>query len=249
MKSKIFLFILLITLSESLYAQILTDTIFDRQAETSFAYGADISWLPVLESLGYVWRDDSGSQQEFLDILKEKGINAVRFRVWVNPANGECGKDYVVDLAKRAHEKDFRIMINFHYSDSWADPGKQNKPAAWKDYSFDQLMDAVYDHTFDVLDALKQNGIKPEWVQVGNETRRGMLWPDGHTDNGFENFVQLINKGYDAVKAIDSSIKVINHVDNGHDNSLYRWMYDGLSDNGAKFDIIGMSAYPRLVET
>lgn len=246
MKNQILVCGLLITISaQSSYAQILTDTIFDRGANDSFAYGADISWLPVLESLGYVWRDNAGNQKDLLDILKEKGVNAVRFRVWVNPDNGENGKDFVVDLAKRAHAKGFRIMINFHYSDSWADPGKQYKPAEWEDYSFPQLLDAVYDHTYDVLDALKQNGITPEWVQVGNETRRGMLWPEGHTDNGFGNFTQLINKGYDAVKAIDSSIKVINHVDNGHDNDMYRWMYDGLTSNGAKFDIIGMSAYPR----
>lgn len=246
MKNKILICVLLIIISlKSLYAQTLTDTIFDRGANDTFAYGADISWLPVLESLGNVWRDNSGNQKDLLDILKEKGLNALRFRVWVNPDGGECGKDYVVDLAKRANAKGFRIMINFHYSDSWADPGKQNKPAAWVDYSFSQLLDAVYDHTYDVLDALEQNGITPEWVQVGNETRRGMLWPDGHTDNGFSNFTQLINKGYDAVKAIDSSIKVVNHLDNGHDNGLYRWMYDGLNNNGAKYDIIGMSAYPR----
>ena len=246
MKNKILICILLILMSaKSINAQHLTEITFDREANNNFAYGADISWTPVLESLGYVWRDNSGTQKDLLDILKEKGINAVRLRVWVNPNRGECGKDYIVNLAKRAHAKGFRIMINFHYSDSWADPGKQTKPAAWVGYPFDQLLNAVYDHTFEVLDALKQNGITPEWVQVGNETRRGMLWPDGHTDNGFGNFAKLINKGYDAVKAIDNSIKVINHVDNGHDNEMYRWMYDGLKNSGAKFDIIGMSAYPR----
>ncbi|MBN2612438.1 MAG: glycosyl hydrolase 53 family protein, partial [Bacteroidales bacterium] len=220
-------------------------TVFDRNANNSFAFGADISWLPVMENLGNVWLNSSGTQKDLLDILKEKGINSVRLRVWVNPANGECGKDYVVNLAKRARAKGFRIMIDFHYSDSWADPAKQTKPAAWANHSFTQLLNDVYNHTYDVLNTLKQNGVTAEWVQVGNETRRGMLWPDGHTDNGFGNFTKLVNKGYDAVKAVNSGTKVIVHIDNGHDNSLYRWMFDGLKNNGAKYDVIGMSAYPR----
>lgn len=246
MKSKILICVLLVIISaKSLYAQILTDTIFDRQAETSFAFGADASWLSIMEAQGHIFKDDSGVQKDCMVILKEHGINALRFRIWVDPEGGWHGKDDVVYLSKRANELGFKVMINFHYSDSWADPGKQFKPAAWEDHTFEELLDDVYNHTYEILDTLKKTGITPVWVQVGNETRRGMLWPDGHTDNGFGNFTQLINKGYDAVKAIDSSIKVVNHLDNGHDNSLYRWMYDGLNNNGAKYDIIGMSAYPR----
>jgi arabinogalactan endo-1,4-beta-galactosidase len=209
-----------------------------------FAKGADIGWLSEMESAGYTFNNDSGKAEDCMDILKEHGINSLRFRVWVNPTNGWCGKNDVVTMAKRAHDKGFRIMIDFHYSDWWADPGKQNKPAAWAGDNFDQLKQHVYDHTYEILDTLKKTGIVPEWVQVGNETNNGMLWPDGKASSSMKNYAQLTLSGYNAVKAIDSSILVIVHLSNGYDNGLYRWMFDGLKNNGAKWDIIGMSMYP-----
>jgi arabinogalactan endo-1,4-beta-galactosidase len=114
-------------------------------------------------------------------------MNTVRLRVFVNPSDdprsGHCSKEETVALALRAQKMGFRIMINFHYSDSWADPGQQNKPAAWKDLPFEKLAQEVYNHTFDVMTALKKANIKAEWVQVGNEIPGGMLWPEGSTDN------------------------------------------------------------------
>jgi len=135
-------------------------------------------------------------------------------------------------------------MIDFHYSDTWADPGHQTKPAAWTGQNLASLKTSLYNHTFDVLTTLKNNGITPEWVQVGNETNDGMLWPDGQASVNMNNFAQLINAGYDAVKAVNNSIKVIVHVSNGHDNILFRWLFDGLKNNGGKWDVIGMSLYP-----
>jgi arabinogalactan endo-1,4-beta-galactosidase len=149
-------------------------------------------------------------------------------------------------MAKRAHDKGFRIMIDFHYSDWWADPGKQNKPAAWSGEDFNAMKQSLTDHTTSVLDSLKANGIIPTWVQVGNETNDGMLWPDGRASTNMSNFAQLVNAGYDAIKAIDTSIKVIVHISNGFDNSLFRWIFDGLKANGAHWDIIGMSLYPSV---
>lgn len=105
-----------------------------------------------------------------------------------------------------------RIMIDFHYSDSWADSGKQTKPAAWANHTFTQLLDDVYNHTFAVLNDLKTAGVTPEWVQIGNEIPSGILWPEGNTSN-WGQLAQLLNKGYDATKAIDNSIKVIVHID------------------------------------
>jgi len=135
-------------------------------------------------------------------------------------------------------------MLDFHYSDSWADPGKQNKPAAWVNDSFDQLLTDIYDHTYDVLDTLKSIEIIPKWVQIGNEVNDGMLWEDGRASTHMSNFTAMINSGYNAVKAIDTTIQVIVHLSNGHDDAMYRWMFDGLKNNGAKWDIIGMSVYP-----
>lgn len=231
--------------ANSLFSQSLKDTIFNRNENNEFAFGADISWLSQLESWGTVFRDDNGVQKDLMVILKEHGINALRFRVWVNPSGGWSGKTDVLNLCKRADKMGFKIMIDFHYSDSWADPGKQTKPAAWASHNLEQLQKDVYDHTYDILKTLKNNGITPAWVQVGNETKRGMLWPEGSTDTSMKNFAMLVNSGYDAIKAVDSTMQAIVHLPDGDENSLFRWMFDGLKKNGAKWDIIGMSAYPH----
>jgi arabinogalactan endo-1,4-beta-galactosidase len=214
-------------------------------AAQTFAKGADVSWMTQMEASGYHWSNGSGTQQDLLQILKDHGMNTVRLRVWVNPAGGWNGVNDVVAKALRAKNAGFRIMIDFHYSDSWADPGKQTKPAAWSSHSFDQLMADVYAHTFNTMNTLATNGIFPEWVQVGNETNNGMLWEDGRASANMRNFAWLVNSGYDAVKAVSPSSKVIVHISNGYDNSLFRWIFDGLKNNGGKWDVIGMSLYPE----
>ena len=215
----------------------------------AFAKGADIGWLSQMESAGIKFYDNSGNQKDCIELLKSKGINSIRLRVWVNPTAGWCNAADVVKQAARAKKLGMRIMIDFHYSDWWADPGKQNKPAAWKDLSFTDLLTAVSAHTKDVLQQLKAAGVTPEWVQVGNETNDGMLWEDGRASKSMANFTQLVNAGYDGVKSIFPSAKVIVHLANGWDNSLFRWMFDGLKNNGGKFDVIGMSLYPTWAGT
>ncbi|GGF13279.1 glycosyl hydrolase 53 family protein [Hymenobacter cavernae] len=213
------------------------------QAPT-FAKGADVSWLTQMEAAGYKFYTKDGVPQDAMQILKGYGLDAIRLRVWVNPADGWNGQADVVAKAVRARNLGYRLMIDFHYSDSWADPGKQTKPAAWQSYNFTQLKQAVYDHTFAVLTALKAQGITPEWVQVGNETNNGMLWEDGKASVNMKNFADLVSSGYDAVKAVSSQSKVIVHLSNGYDNGLFRWMFDGLTANNARYDVIGMSLYP-----
>jgi arabinogalactan endo-1,4-beta-galactosidase len=214
------------------------------EAATAFAKGADVSWLSEMEYYNWAFYNDAGTKQDALQILKDHGINSIRLRVWVNPSINFSNKADVVKQAVRAKNMGFRIMIDFHYSDVWADPANQTKPAAWKSKDFNGLKQAVYDHTYDVLNTLKSQGVTPEWVQVGNETNDGMLWEDGRASKSMSNFAQLINSGYDAVKKVNSGTKVIVHLSNGYDNSLFRWMFDGLKANGAKYDVIGMSLYP-----
>ncbi len=209
-----------------------------------FAKGADISWLTEMETAGKVFYNSSGTAQDCIQVLKGLGMNSVRLRVWVDPAGGWNNTADVVAKAVRAKNLGLRILIDFHYSDSWADPGQQNKPAAWAAQDLATLQSSVYTHTFNVLTTLKANGVTPEWVQVGNETNDGMLWPTGKASVNMANFAALVNKGYDAVKAVDNTIKVIVHISNGHDNSLFRWIFDGLKNNGGKWDITGMSLYP-----
>jgi arabinogalactan endo-1,4-beta-galactosidase len=137
-------------------------------------------------------------------------------------------------------------MLTFHYSDSWADPGQQTKPAYWASHSVSQLATDVYAHTQGTLRYLKDNGIDVEWVQVGNEINDGMLWPEGrYTVNRWPNLVRFINSGYDAVKSVYPNAKVVLHLANGHDNALFRWFFDGMRSNGAKYDVIGLSHYPN----
>lgn len=217
-----------------------------------FAKGADIGWLSQMEATGYQFKDTDGTNKNCLQLLKDRGINTVRLRVWVNPSshpiNGHCSKDETVAMAVKAKNLGMRIMINFHYSDSWADPGQQNKPEAWSTHTFSELLNDVSQHTQDVLVALKDAGITPEWVQVGNEITGGLLFPEGSYTH-FNQMVQLLNKGYDATKLIFPNSKVVIHLDKGNDNSLYRWFFDQAVANGLKFDVIGASFYPYWLNT
>lgn len=213
----------------------------------NFAKGADIGWLQQMEATGYKFYDDYGVEKDCLEILKEHGIDSIRLRAWVNPsdnkASGHCSTNEVVEMAVRANNMGFRIMIDFHYSDSWADPEKQKKPAAWENHSFEQLKEDVYFYTFGVMKTLKENGVEPEWVQVGNEIPFGMLWPEGSIDK-FEQLTQLLNRGYDAVKAVNNEAKVIIHLDRGDDRARFVNFFDKHQENGGKYDVIGMSYYP-----
>jgi len=209
----------------------------------SFAKGADVSWLTQMESSGIKFYNASGSEQECMSLLKTIGMNTFRLRVWVNPSPSWNNKADVIAKAVRAKNLGMRIMIDFHYSDTWADPGHQTKPSAWASQDFTTLKTSLANHTTDVLNELKNNGITPEWVQVGNETNDGMLWPDGKASVNMVGFAQLVNAGYDAVKSVFPAAKVIVHVSNAFDNTLFRWLFDGLKGNFGKWDVIGMSLY------
>lgn len=211
---------------------------------TAIVKGADISWVTQMESSGVKFYNKSGVQEDCFQLMKDLGLAAIRLRVWVNPTDGWCNTTDVVAKAVRAKNAGLDVMIDFHYSDSWADPGKQNKPAAWASQNISALQVSVGSHTTAVLNALKTAGVTPKWVQIGNETNDGMLWPEGKASTNMANFASLIKAGYNAVKSVDATIKVIVHLSNGYDNSLFRWMFDGLKNNGADWDIIGMSLYP-----
>jgi arabinogalactan endo-1,4-beta-galactosidase len=229
----------------------LTTILSCKTPQNVFVKGADIGWLPQMEATGYKFYDQDGTEKDCLQLLKERGMNNVRLRVWVNPsddkASGHCSKDETVALAKRAQKMGMRVMINFHYSDTWADPGKQAKPKVWENMSFSQLLKAVYDHTYDVVSALKKAGVTPEWVQIGNEIPGGMLWPEGSTNNWVQ-LGQLLNKGYDATKAVDKNIKVIVHLDEGNNNEKFRYFFDNATVQKVKYDIIGLSYYPYWIK-
>ena len=221
-----------------------TSTTAAVTAATTFANGSDVSWVTQMEASGFKFYNNSGVQQDLFTILGGKGINAIRLRVWVNPSGGWCNTADVVAKALRAKAAGMSILIDFHYSDTWADPGHQTVPAAWSSLDFTDLMTTTYNYTQSTLNTLKSNGITPTWVQVGNETSNGMLWPDGEASLNMKQYAWLVNCGYNATKAVFPSCKVIVHLANGYDNTTFRWLFDGLKANGASWDVIGMSLYP-----
>lgn len=212
----------------------------------AFLRGADVGFVTEMENKGNVFFNTT-EQQDLFTILKERGINTIRLRVWVNPVgpNYYNGINDVVAKAVRAKNAGMKLMIDFHYSDSWADPKKQNIPAAWSGYSLQDLQTAVASHTTSCLNTLIANGVTPAYVQVGNETDYGMLWPVGHIPSGnMASYAALHKAGYDAVKEIDNSIKVIVHFSKGYNTDSCRMVLDGLLANDADFDVVGISVYP-----
>lgn len=237
------------------------------QDGTDFVKGADVSFLLGQEKRGVRFSDRTGRERECLELLRnDYQISAIRLRVWVNPRGGVNDKHELLTMARRAKEQGMDVMVDFHYSDWWADPAKQPIPKAWLGHSFEQMKQDLRDHTIDVLSLLKENGIEPRWVQVGNETSNGMLWSVvtdergwevkdslgrttithsmGHIKTQPEQYAGFIRTGYDAVKEVFPSAKVIVHLDRGHNQSLYDWNLDTVLRHGGRFDMVGMSLYP-----
>jgi len=217
-----------------------------------FARGADISWCTEMEADGQKFYNAQGVETDIFVLMKQIGMTAIRLRVWVNPASygygAWCDKADVIAKAKRAHEQGFDLMIDFHYSDFFTDPSTQNTPLDWKDYSLDQLKTAVAEHTNDVLQALKDEGITPKWIQIGNETSNGMIWPKGKINwdkaknTRFADYASLSNAGYDAAKGVFPDAIIIVHHDNAYQSLV--WFYQEFKNAGGKFDTIGLSHYP-----
>ncbi len=240
-----------------------------QTAAQDFAVGADISWCTEQESRGELYKNWQGEPREAFALMKEMGMNAIRLRVWVDPQKhgNWCDRNDVLTKALRAKKLGMDVMIDFHYSDWWADPAKQNIPALWDGMSYKKMRKALAEHTIDVLSLLKQNGVAVKWVQVGNETRHGMLWSVemdpvtgwekkdangntiltksmGHIDHHPEQYAGFIGAGYDAVKSVYPEAIVIVHLDNGFDNAMFNRNLDTVLQHGGKFDMIGMSLYP-----
>ena len=220
--------------------------------KTKFIKGVDISTLPELERLGAKFYDIDGDERNPLAILQEHGANAVRLRLWNHPYSKD-GEPYgagtndletTLELAKRVKERGMDVLLNLHYSDFWADPGKQIKPKAWYDFTGKRLESAVYDHTVAVLREFQREGIAPDMVQVGNELSNGLLWPDGKASD-YENIAMLVNAGIHGVKDIEPDVPIMIHLDNGGNNALYREWFDSyFANDGEDFDVIGLSYYP-----
>lgn len=213
--------------------------------------GADISFLPQLEARGIKFKED-GVEKDAIELLKQHGFNYVRLRLFHNPSleNGYSPKDGFCDLAhtlamaKRVKAAGMKLLLDFHYSDYWADPGKQYKPKAWEGLAFPELKKALYDYTYDVINQLKAQGTTPDMVQIGNEINHGIVWPEGSVQH-LDSLAQLLHAGTAAVKAVDPAIQMMLHVALGgqHDESVF--FIDNMLRRGVHFDVIGESYYPK----
>lgn len=216
-----------------------------------FVKGMDISSYPEMMDRGHRYYDFDGNEVNVIDFAKEQGFNYGRLRIWNNPecvreSGGYCDLAHTRRMAAEIKKRGMGLLLDFHYSDWWADPGKQTKPQAWNDLHGDALAQAVYDYTKAVLEALDTDHVYPEMVQVGNEIRCGMMWPDGRTDN-WEGLAHLINAGIRAVRDTQGArdTKVMLHLDQGGRYYYFKeWFDNALSHGVTDFDIIGLSYYP-----
>ena len=221
----------------------------DPVTPASFVKGADISWVTELESKGYKFYNAAGQERELTALMKELGADAIRLRVWVNPEGGWNGSADVLAKAKRAAALGLKVMVDFHYSDAWADPSKQTVPAAWKGKDAAAMAAAVKEHTQDVLQALKGAGVDVAWVQVGNETTNGMLWETGKVaGTSVGQFVRYFSAGREAVKAVYPQAQVILHLDNGWNLTTLNWFLTLMKAHALDYDLLGLSLYPSYWE-
>ena len=219
-----------------------------------FLIGADISALTTLEQNGAAYLD-KGRTGELIAILRNNGFNSIRLRIFVDP-NGRHGAvndlPYTIELAKRAKAGGMKLLLNFHYSDTWADPQQQTKPKAWENMPFEELKQTVQSYTASVMEAFKKENVVPDIVQVGNEITPGMLWPDGKisekydTEAQWEKFTSLLKAGIAGVRSVvpDPNLKIMIHIDQGGKKSVSQWFFGNLNKYDVPFDIVGVSYYP-----
>lgn len=215
-----------------------------------FIKGMDLSTLLEMERCGAKYYDQ-GQEMDILDIMKKYDVDTIRIRLWNDPKSEE-GEPYgagnndleeTIAIGKRITEAGLGVLLNFHYSDFWADPGKQIKPKAWKDFGADELEKAVYTFTKDSLSRILDEKINVTMIQVGNELSNGLLWPEGKVPN-YDNIARFVSAGIRACRKVNALIPLMIHLDNGGNNELYRRWFDNYLRRGEDFDYIGLSYYP-----
>lgn len=215
-----------------------------------FIKGMDLSTLLEMERCGAKYFDH-GTEKDILRIMKEYDVDTIRLRLWNDPKS-ESGEPYgagnndlaeTIAIGKKVTEAGLGVLLNFHYSDFWADPGKQIKPKAWANYGVEELEKAVYDFTEESLTKVLESGVNVTLIQVGNELSNGLLWPEGQVPN-YDNIARFVSAGIRACRKVNPDIPIMIHLDNGGNNELYRRWFDNYIDRGADFDYIGLSYYP-----
>lgn len=222
---------------------------------SKFIKGMDLSTLLELERCGAKYYED-GKEKDILDIMKEHDVDTIRLRLWNDPKS-EDGEPYgagnndlaeTIAIGKKVTDAGFGVLLNFHYSDFWADPGKQIKPKAWKNFGVDELEQAVYDFTLENLTKIIEAGVNVTMIQVGNELSNGLLWPEGKVPN-YDNIAKFVNAGIRACRKVNADIPIMIHLDNGGNNELYVRWFTNFIERGEEFEYIGLSYYPLMQTT
>lgn len=214
-----------------------------------FAFGADLSFLKQAEERGKVFHDGTNALPG-LQIFKNHGYNWIRLRIFVEPVSNNLPNDlnYTLALAQDAKKLGYKFLLDFHYANSWADPGKQPTPEAWKNLSPTERGQKVFEHTRDTIAAFRDGGALPDMVQVGNEITVGMLWPDGKLPEHWDHFAEYIRagiKGVDAGRGTNPPPKILIHTDTGGSIAKTKWFFDKFNEYNISYDVIGLSYYPR----
>lgn len=211
-----------------------------------YAIGADLSFLKQAEEKGTVFKDN-GQAKAGLQIFRDHGYNWIRLRLFHTPTSLPNNLEYTLALAKDAKKLGYKFLLNYHYSDTWADPGKQTMPKAWQGKSHTELTQAVFEYTRDTIAAFRDEGVLPDLVQVGNEITPGMLWPDGKLPDNWKNFADLLQagiNGIDAGRGNGPRPKIMIHIDRGGDKTATKAFFDKLNSYRVNYDVIGQSYYP-----
>ncbi|QQE10827.1 glycosyl hydrolase 53 family protein [Planctomycetota bacterium] len=238
-----------------------TNTTF-AATDLGFMNGVDISALTALENDGAVYRDTDGTPGDPIQILSNHGINSYRLRLFVNPTGNNGldinNLDYTINLAKRIKAAGGNLLLDLHYSDTWADPGHQTKPAAWQNLNDQQLITQVQNYSNHVIDTMKSQGVLPDAVQIGNEISNGILWPNGQLwqDNSnreleFDRLASLLNAGIQGVKeaAGNSTPKIMLHLAKADNWWVTETIFSELEARNVDYDMMGFSFYPRYSGT
>jgi len=213
---------------------------------SDYAIGADLSFLKQAEDKGTAFKEN-GQVKPGLQIFKDHGYNWIRLRLFHTPTKLPNNLEYTIALAKDAKKLGFKFLLNYHYSDTWADPGRQTIPVAWKAKSHAELEQAVFEYTRDTIIAFRDAGVLPDMVQIGNEVIGGMLWPDGKLPGNWDNFAGLVKagiKGVDAGTGKNLRPRIMVHIDRGGDKPRTKAFFDKLNSYGPDYDVIGQSYYP-----
>jgi arabinogalactan endo-1,4-beta-galactosidase len=211
-----------------------------------YAVGADLSFMKQAEDIGFKFREN-GQPKPCLELFREHGYNWIRLRLFHTPTQLPNNLQYTISLARQAKGLGFKFLLDYHYSDTWADPGKQFLPRAWEGKSHPQLVKAVYDYTRETMIAFRDSGVFPDMVQIGNEIINGMLWPDGKLPENWDNFAQLVQAGIQGVYAScgnNPCPEIMIHIDQGGNKNNSKYFFDKLNAYGIRYDVIGQSYYP-----